>query len=334
MSLIPYNTESIGRVKQLLINQAEAGKPQDYEIRVDELRVVPRTNDPDQFDTYEEFVSDTTKRIVVFLYDGTSRRNTRHTFLLKEEKPEPTKQNPLNGTENLIKQERKQWQYELLEKENKDLKKKNEEAEEFIEKLTGEIEKLKSGRKLEEVNWGNLLGIAGESLLRRNTHLIAKVPGMQGLAGIIEEDSKKNETQQIETPKPEMEASFKMKEEKESQEQKPEPSEEDKDRIGFLKQLQERLTEEELKNVLALLNILVEKTKAVEPTLIFAIQWKEKVKEKCDEDKDVTPQPENQPEKKEELNPEIKTEAEVKDEPKENSVTEESSEDELKEHTF
>jgi len=330
MSIIPYNSDRMSMLKQLLINNAESGKPTDYEIRVDDMKVVPRTNDVDQFDNHEEFVNEETRKVIVLIYDGTSRRNTRHTFLLKEEK-KPQQQNTLSGIEvqkmvsEQLTRHKKEWERELLEKENTDLKKKLEEADEFIEKQGAAIEKLKSGRKLEDFQWGELLGIAGESLLRRNTHLIAKVPGMKGLAGIIDKDNVEAE-KQIEIPKPETEASFKMKEEKPDPEKKePEMNKEDKDRLHFLRQLQERFSEDELRQVLTLLNTLVDKPQAIEQTTVFAIQWKkQEIQEPPAEKTEV---------KKEETIPEKNTqkEAATTEEKKEpdNSTTQETPEDEL-----
>src|ERR1051326_152225 len=231
MSIMTYSNERMSNLKQLLINNAESGKPTDYEIRVDDMRVVPRTNDPDQFDNHEEFVTEETRKVVVIIYDGNSRRNTRHTFLLKDEKKEQAQQNTLSGTDvekiitEKLKQEKKEWKYELLEKENKDLKEKLAEADEHFGKMAAAIENLKSKRKIDDLQWGELIGIAGESILRRNTHLIAKVPGMQGLAGIIEKDNTTETQQQVESPKPEAEASFKMKKENENEDEEKEKPE-------------------------------------------------------------------------------------------------------------
>ena len=43
MRIIPYTSERMSMLKQLLVNYAESGKPTDYEIRVDDMKIVPRT---------------------------------------------------------------------------------------------------------------------------------------------------------------------------------------------------------------------------------------------------------------------------------------------------
>ena len=97
-----------------------------------------------------------------------------------------------------------------MEKENKELKQELSDAEEYVSKLSSAIDNLKSNRKLGDIQWAESIGAAGESILRRNTHLIAKVPGMGALAGVIEQDNKIQQ-QPLESPKPQGEASFKMK---------------------------------------------------------------------------------------------------------------------------
>lgn len=264
-----YNSGKISLLRQLLFNNKQSGKPTDYEIRVDDMKVVPRTNDPEQFDNHEEFVNEETHSVIIILYDGQSRKNTRHIFEMKEE-PKP-EQNPMSGVDidkmvdEKVTQVRKQWEYEQLEKENTALKEKKEEAEEYISKLQGIIEDMKTQRAKGDLQWGEIAGIAAEGILRRNTHLIAKVPGMAGLAGVIEQDNKA-QPQQVPSPQPEVEATFQKKSDEEL-------SGEDKEWLNFLRQLQSRFSEEEMKQLLTLLNQLAQKTKAIEPAITFINQW-------------------------------------------------------------
>ena len=99
MNTTIYSHEKIGLLKQMLVNSTEAGKPSDYEIRVDDMKVVPRTNDIDQFDNHEEFITDETRKVVVLVYDGNSRRNVRYNDKLQEEKQPLPQQNGLSGVE-------------------------------------------------------------------------------------------------------------------------------------------------------------------------------------------------------------------------------------------
>lgn len=199
MSVQTYTPENISRLKKTLVNSAEAGKPQDYEIRVDDMKVVPRTNDVEQFDNYEEFITNDTKKIVVLIYDGTSRRNEKYNYLCKDENKEKPKEKGLSGTEvekivsDRLEQREQKWKQEQMEKEHKEVKKENQQYKEELGKALEVIKKLKEERNLEDMQWGKILGVAGDTLLRSNTKFLAKVPGMKGLAGIIEADNKERE---------------------------------------------------------------------------------------------------------------------------------------------
>lgn len=347
MSVQTFTPENISRLKKTLVNSAEAGKPQDYEIRVDDMKVVPRTNDVEQFDNYEEFITNDTKKIVVLVYDGSSRRNEKYNFLCKEESKEKPREKGLSGTEvkqlvsQELEQEKKQWKYELLEKELKDVKKKFDEAEEYIGTLTSAIKDLKEGRKMEDIKWGELAGVALEGVLRRNTHLIAKVPGMQGLAGIIEQDTKQQEKQLASPHKePEMEASFEMKKGNDSEKERSDEkndggnqnenyvvSKDDKGHVDFLRQLQQRFDKEQLGQIITLLNMFVDKPQAIIPAIMLTKEW------------DINPQPKkktetNQEKKKAEPQqqfkkhiPETKLQTEKPEEKKQEQKQENSSEE-------
>lgn len=300
MSIIrnPYSNAKIAQLRQLLYNNKESGKPIEYEIRIDELRVVPRTSDPEQFDNHEEFIDEHTQSVHVILYEGISRKNTRYIFNVKEEPKQEIKQPILSGVEvdkmvsDKISQERKQWKQEQLEKENQTLKAQLGEADDYINKLQTAIEEMKAKRmKLGDVHWGEIASVALEGLMRRNTHLLAKIPGAEGLAGIIAHDNKEpKQLNEIET-----EASFKKKETGSETVEFEKINEEDKKLIDFLKQLQEAFSEEELKNIMLLLNLFVDKPKAIEPAIAFTREWKEAETKQEEPLKEESNQTEEQP---------------------------------------
>jgi hypothetical protein len=170
---------------------------------------------------------------------------------------------------------KKQMEYEKVVEENKELKEQVAEAEEFIEKLEKALELEKQGRlKIKGVHMGEIASVAAESLIRRNPHWIARVPGMEGLAGFIEEDTQKKELASGE----QSEATFSKKNPIE------ELSEEEKNLLGALGELQEEFDEDELSDMGDLIRTLMKKKQALSPTLAFAQNWKEQ-KEMQQEDK-------------------------------------------------
>lgn len=117
---------------------------------------------------------------------------TRYFFALKEEEEKAT----LSGVENVMNekmiQQRKAWEFEQLQKEHEELKEEMDEQETYIEKLEGMLQEEKGKKASLKDNWGEVVGVALEGMVRRNSHLLGGIPMIgQGLAGVIEEDNKR-----------------------------------------------------------------------------------------------------------------------------------------------
>ena len=345
MHIERYNSQRLDFLKQLLTNSVENSKaPQDYEIRVDDMRVVPRTNNPELFDSYEDFITEQTRSVMVMLYEGVSRKNTKYLFHLKEEDMPKQEQKGLSGTEvekivsSKLEQQAQKWKQEQMEKELKELKEEQKQNEKDFEKIIAHNKKLEGERSLEDMQWGKIIGIAGDTLLKSNTKFLAKIPGMSGLAGIIEADNKEQEKQIASpSPEPEIEASYSMKSEKNENEKKEESekkekpsenseqSEEERDQLGFLRQLHQRFEEKQVKQILSLLNFFVDNPKAPQQLL-------DAIREKKTTAKPENKKAEHEPQhKKPNPNPETKQQVQTEDKEKikqelkqENSSEEES----------
>ncbi len=172
-----YTANRVNLIYQLLKNEAENGAPKEYDIKVDELRVVSRNNDPERFFSHEEFVLPETKNITINIYDNKSHRCTRYTLLLKEE---PHSSHELSGIEQSIKNKideaKNQWDHDQLKKENESLKEELEEIEEYAEKLQKHItmleaEKQKSSSKITDT----IIGLAGV-YLTKNPNVLSGLP--------------------------------------------------------------------------------------------------------------------------------------------------------------
>jgi hypothetical protein len=95
-----------------------------YEIFVDNLKVVERTNDPEEFDNYTDFLRDGTKeiRVLIYTYSATAPKLTsKHIFKMLPD--EPQKEPGLSGAEisakitEAVSAERQKWEFEQLKKE-------------------------------------------------------------------------------------------------------------------------------------------------------------------------------------------------------------------------
>ena len=81
----PYKPEIIQRIYEQLCFLDKQGQSRDYEIRLDQFTVVPRTKVPGTFFNYETCIDEWTKEVSMWLYKGASRVADKYIFVLKEE---------------------------------------------------------------------------------------------------------------------------------------------------------------------------------------------------------------------------------------------------------
>jgi hypothetical protein len=187
-----YSAEKINSFKGILLGKSQKGKPVDYEIRVDGLAVVSRTNDPAQFDEYKKYVIDSTNTINVILYEGQSRNNTNHMFVKYKEVKQQWQPymdlSPEQAKDMIIAHEKRQWENDELKRENERLRKKLEDAEDEQEESEETITKLEQKIINRHKNWGHIASYALEGAIRRGIPFIAKIPGAEGLMKFLEDN--------------------------------------------------------------------------------------------------------------------------------------------------
>jgi hypothetical protein len=197
-----YDQLKIDKLKLSLQTQADKGAPRYYEIFVDNLKAVHKTNDITEFDSYENYMSEDTERVRVLIYstNAISPRNDQYTYKLKkaEEPKQATVQvsQGLSGVEieqrieDKIERYKEKAECDQVKKELEQTKIQLKEAEEYSEKIEAELTQYK-GKKLlwGNVNLGELASVVVEGMVRRNPQLLAKIPGGEALAGIIEQDN-------------------------------------------------------------------------------------------------------------------------------------------------
>jgi hypothetical protein len=271
-----YDPSKVERLKHLLSSLQEKGKAKFYEIFVDNLKVVEKTEDATEFETYMDYLDNDTQEVKVVIYNsGNSPRNDQYTFELKPKEREREREKvsqkqalpALSGLdiENRIDEklqtERRKWEMELLKKENEELKIKIQDAEEFMDQLQQAYEEEKAKKqKLGNVDLGDLASVAFEGLIRRNTHLISKIPGGEALAGIIEEDNREK-MKVIDAPQEETEVSFKKAKTTAN------INKEDEERLQVLRMMQQNFNETQLKEVWSILQKLSLDNSLISPVL-------------------------------------------------------------------
>ncbi|HYG53128.1 MAG TPA: hypothetical protein VD905_19650 [Flavobacteriales bacterium] len=251
-----FEQNKVNLLQRYLQQQAEKNASRYFEIYVDNLKVVPKTNDVNEFETYHEFITPDTKLLKILIYStsATSPRNEPHYYYFADENPVQPAVQTLSGVEidqrlsEKISAERQKWEADQQAKEFSETRKKLSEAEEYIEKLESQLSEYK-GKKLHwgDVNLGELASVMLEGFVRRNPQLLAKLPGGENLAGIIEMDNK--EKLQI-SQQPVAEASFSKKSDEVSAEHGP--------YIQLLKQLETCFSQGDLNTVMKILGVLIE----------------------------------------------------------------------------
>ena len=248
-----YSGAKINLLYQLLQADAEDGRPREYDITVDDLKVVRRTTDPEKFFSHEDFIREDTRYLTISLYEGSSKRNTRYVYYLKEgvEEEKATLSGIEQSMTEKMQQQRRLWDYELLQKENEQLKGELEEQEEYIEKLEKVLDEEKGKKASIKDNWGEVFSMALEGMVRRNTHLLNGIPMIgQGLAGVVEQDNRRLEhkAENEESKVLERQASFQKVAKEETTQ-----SEDEKQILGYHRKLQQTFSQEELATILQII---------------------------------------------------------------------------------
>jgi hypothetical protein len=260
-----YSEQKIDNLYHYLQSSKEQGEAEDYEIFVDAFKVVKRTNDLARFESYTNYIQPETRTVTIVIYDGASPRNTKHIFSLKEDNT-----NTLNGVdvdiriEEKLRLEKEKWESELLKKENEQLKTDLAEAEAYIEELEENAEKVKDKKfRMGDVNVGEFASVVLEGFVRRNPQLLAKLPGGEALAGVIEQDNEERE-KALTGKLPEGEMSFKK-----SSGTTADLSEEDKSYLEFIKSLQGRFNADQMTSVIQVLDIFSKHTDSIPLTIQY-----------------------------------------------------------------
>lgn len=260
-----FDQNKIDRLKNHLSAMAEKGKAKFYEIFVDTLKAVLKTDEVSDFESYEDYMNPDTEQIKIIIYNSAqSPRNDQFVFLVKARNREEAMNLGLSGmpikkfSRNNVNEWREEQKFKgeqhheisRLKRELSEQRRELEDKEEYIEKLEDLIEKAKkNGNKIGGINVGDMLSVAFEGLVRRNTHLISQIPAVSGLAGIIEQDNLRLE---MATPTEETEVNFKKKEVT----TKPVLTEQEQAFVNLFKELEKQFTEDELGLVMEVLDEL------------------------------------------------------------------------------
>ncbi len=203
-----FDQLKVDRLKNFLQAMADKGQARPYEIFVDALKVVPKTEDTSEFDSYELYMNEDTEKLRILIYNSSqSNRNDSYCFHLQQHKPSPSF-NGLGDIDSIIQEKLtiRDREYELarLKEELEDARQQVEELGEHRDELLEKLEEASSNKyKLGKLNLIDLGALAIEKFAANNVELLSKM-GLQGLSGTAEKHIP-------DIPSPEMQASFQKK---------------------------------------------------------------------------------------------------------------------------
>lgn len=281
-----FDQQKVDRLKNHLVAMAAKNNAKHYEIFVDALKAVPKTDEPSEFEGYEDYMTADTEQIKIIIYNtAASPRNDQYVFLLKARNREEATNMGLNGmpTKTFSRNSVSEWRETqdrktvegieilTLKKENAELRKELAESEEYAETLASAVEAAKeNGNKIGGVHWGDVISVALEGLVRRNTHIIAQLPAAAGLAGLIDKDNER-----IDTPQENAEVSFKKKEIIASE---PSLSPAEKEFVKLFHELQKLFDENEIGQVMEILDAFSKDKSLLQPVLELVQEGEEEEK--------------------------------------------------------
>lgn len=215
----PYSEQAFENVYEYLRKEADREQAVEFDVFVDGLRVVRKTDDPEQLYQAHKFVRPGfTKILYINMYNygnsnhydrvqfhfGDVRMEDMYVTPVKSERSSKEEQG-LSGidvkrmVDDGVQQARKEMEMEYLKKEFQKLEAVVKQKDKEIEDLEADVEKLEREKAEMIARESPLKGVLGEvgagvveSLIKRNPKTIASIiPGGDSLAGFLEEDEKK-----------------------------------------------------------------------------------------------------------------------------------------------
>jgi hypothetical protein len=134
----PYSLERIEELYEHLVFQAEKEQPLDYEIRIDHLVVIRRTNNSVRFYDFESQLKETSCELRVIIFKGNSRKSDKYCFVVREVAEPQSFQQQL---EQAVKREKEamltRMEMDYLQKKVKDQKKTIKDLKHALEQRGG-----------------------------------------------------------------------------------------------------------------------------------------------------------------------------------------------------
>ncbi len=274
-----FDQTKIDRLENHLKSQAEKGTAKFYEIFVDNLKAVLKTDEPKDFEGYVNYMTEESKQIKIVIYNsGNSPRNDQYVFSIPAKSPQEALELGLDGvalrmlskneiSELKFNRDLKLAESQAIQELNEDIDKLEAEIEEkdkYITILENGIEQAKAnGNKLGGIDLSLVVSKGLEGFIRNNTKIISQVKGLEGVAKLIDEDTLKQQGES-ESPEEPTQVSFTKKS---NSQHASKLTEVETQFLGLFHELQKKFNEQEIYEVIMILDLLSQNKEQVKPVL-------------------------------------------------------------------
>lgn len=272
-----YNDENLARLKLWLTNSSEQDNKKYFEVLVDGMKIIYKTDDLTRLEDLSMWVDANAKVIKVLVYSSAgSHRYQVFEFRTngyiqniesEKQKKEQHAQQSLSGftievdqkIAQAIQNERKEQAFEGLKKENRSLKDQLGEANVYIGKLEDKVQQHESKKlKLDKetiITIGS--GILGH-VVKTNPEILDKVSGLSGLASALASSSNNDSNTSSEEK---TEVSFRKIRNEEEDEN--ELDEETQEKLNLFDKAAENLNDEQYQQYFEIVQFLANHAKLV-----------------------------------------------------------------------
>lgn len=153
-----YSVSRLTEIYEYLVVQENSNNTLDYEIRIDHLIAVSRTNDTDRFFLFEEQLKENTMELLVLIFKGASRVSDKYCFVLKETPSSPSVEQQI---QDALKREKEAM---LVRFEMEYLRKKIKDQKQTIKDLRKSLQNVDTGSE----NLSKIISSLGSNAALKN----------------------------------------------------------------------------------------------------------------------------------------------------------------------
>jgi hypothetical protein len=187
-SIKKYSPEGVEFIHRMLLNHVQSGRKPQFEIFVDNLPIVPRTDNIDLFQAYGNHIGSDSRELKIIVYQGKSNHNDKYIFRLGDD---PV--NNLAGTDNSMQsldgiinqrlmEAEQRWEHQRTAEKVDGLQKEMQDQEKYIEVLEGKIKKYEDEEK--GILFAGVLGNFGGRVVDAAIQNSNKLQSLLGLGNI------------------------------------------------------------------------------------------------------------------------------------------------------